>query len=66
MTVKHLKSGGGYHVGEEGEFTVHDAYNQPIETIRGKILNLIEGEKSLYAMIRTDRGVRPARLLNKN
>ena len=52
----------GFHVGQEGEFLLHDSRKRPIEMVRGKIVTLVEGERSLYAMLQTDNGMRPGRL----
>ena len=52
----------GFHVGQEGDFIIRDSLKQPIETVRGKIISLMEGSNALYAMLQTDRGVRPGRL----
>lgn len=60
--VKYHRAAGGYYVGQEGEFLLHDSFSQPIETVRGKIVTLVEGQSSLYALLRTDRGIRPGRL----
>lgn len=60
--VKYHMAAGGFQVGQEGEFLLHDAFKRPIETVRGTIVTLMEGESSLYAMLRTDRGLRPGRL----
>lgn len=49
-------------VGQEGKFLIYDAFHEPIETIHGKIVQLMEGQESLYALIQTKRGLRPARL----
>jgi hypothetical protein len=53
---------GDYHVGQAGEFLLLDAFNQPIESVHGQIVRLMEGKNSLYAMIQTERGLRPGRL----
>lgn len=60
--VRYFTTAGGFHVGQEGEFLLHDAFKRPIEKVRGKIVTLMEGENSLYAMLRTERGLRPGRL----
>lgn len=60
--VKYYMTKEGFHVGQEGDFLLHDSLRQPIETIHGKIVSLMEGESSLYALLRTDRGIRPGRL----
>lgn len=60
--VKYHMAMGEFHVGQEGEFVLHDAFKRPIEKVRGKILTLMEGETALYAMLRTERGLRPGRL----
>jgi hypothetical protein len=51
-----------FHVGQAGEFLLLDAFNQPLEAVHGKIVQLMEGETALYAMIQTERGLRPGRL----
>ncbi len=52
----------GYYVGQKGDFWLHDSFKRPIEKVRGEIISLMEGKDSLYAMLRTERGTRPARL----
>ncbi len=52
----------GFHVGQEGEFLLHDSFKRPLELVRGKIVSLIEGKSSLYALLQTEKGVRPGRL----
>lgn len=51
-----------YYVGQTGSFMLLDAFYNPIETVQGRIVQLMDGKDSLYAMIETERGVRPARL----
>lgn len=51
-----------YQVGQEGEFLLYDSFHHPIETVKGKIVRLMDGEDSLYAIIETERGMRPGRL----
>jgi hypothetical protein len=51
-----------YRVGQEGEFLLYDSFHKPIETVKGKIVKLMDGEDSLYAVIETERGMRPGRL----
>lgn len=53
---------GGFQVGQEGEFLLYDSFHNPIETVRGKIVKLMEGKDSVYAILETERGMRPARL----
>lgn len=60
--MRYLQATAGYHVEQEGEFILYDSLHRPIETVEGKIVALIEGEQSFYAMIETERGVRPGRL----
>jgi hypothetical protein len=60
--VLYHKSKEGYHVGQKGDFWLHDSFKQPIEKVRGEIVSLMEGKDSLYAMLRTERGLRPGRL----
>jgi hypothetical protein len=60
--MTHMLSREGFHVGQEGEFLLLDAFNQPIESVQGEIVQLMEGKNSLYAMIMTARGLRPGRL----
>ncbi len=62
MPVNYLVAEAGFHVGQQGEFVLYDAFHRPIETVRGKIHSLMEGDGALYAMLRTDDGIRPARL----
>ncbi len=62
MTVKYVAANEEFHVGMEGEFILYDAYYQPFEKVHGKILTLMEGDAALYAMLKTESGVRPARL----
>jgi hypothetical protein len=58
----YVQTKGDYHVGQAGDFLLLDAFNQPIEAVYGEIIQLMEGTNSLYAMIRTERGLRPGRL----
>lgn len=51
-----------FRVGQEGEFELFDAFHRPIETVQGKIVHLMDGKDSLYALIETKRGIRPGRL----
>lgn len=51
-----------FWVGQEGEFLLYDSFHRPIETVQGKIIKLIDGKDSLYALIETERGIRPGRL----
>lgn len=51
-----------FQVGQEGEFLLYDSFHEPIETVRGKIVKLMDGKDSLYAILETERGMRPARL----
>jgi hypothetical protein len=61
--VKFFRAKEGFHIGQEGEFLLHDSFNRPIEKVKGKIVSLMEGKtSSLYVMILTDRGMRPGRL----
>ena len=60
--VKYHTAKEGFHVGQEGEFLLHDSFKRPLERVRGKIVSLIEGKGSLYALLQTDNGVRPGRL----
>lgn len=64
MSIPERQAKGNFFVGQEGEFLLLDSCLQPIETVKGKIVRLMEGNgpDSLYAMIMTERGVRPARL----
>jgi hypothetical protein len=52
----------GFKVGQEGEFLLYDSFHNPIETVRGKIVKLMDGKDSLYAILETEQGMRPARL----
>ncbi|MFA5515535.1 MAG: hypothetical protein WDA20_04545 [Desulfuromonadales bacterium] len=64
VKVKFHMTKEGFFVGQEGEFLIHDSRKMPIERVKGKIVSLMEGDtSSLYAMLQTDRGVRPGRLL---
>jgi hypothetical protein len=60
--MTYVQTKGDYHVGQAGEFLLLDAFNQPIESVHGEIVQLMEGKNSLYAMIQTARGLRPGRL----
>ena len=60
--MKYLQAASGFHVDQEGEFVLYDSLSRPIEKVEGKIVALMEGEKAFYAMIKTERGVRPGRL----
>jgi hypothetical protein len=53
-----------FFVGQEGEFILLDSFSNLIEKVSGRIVRLMEGKngRSIYAMISTERGVRPARL----
>lgn len=53
-----------FFVGQEGDFLLLDSFSDLIEVVNGEIVQLMEGENanSVYAMILTERGVRPARL----
>ena len=53
-----------FFVGQEGEFQLLDSFSNPIETVEGEIVRIMESENSnsIYAMIATKRGVRPGRL----
>jgi hypothetical protein len=53
-----------FFVGQEGEFLLLDSFSNLIEIVTGKIIRLMDGKNghSLYAMISTERGIRPARL----
>jgi len=51
-----------YYIGQVGDFLLYDSFYNPIERIHGKIVNLMDGQKALYALIETERGIRPARL----
>lgn len=51
-----------FQVGQEGEFLLYDSFHKPIEKVRGKIVKLMDGKDSLYAILETERGMRPARL----
>ena len=52
----------GFYVGQEGEFLLRDSNKKPMYSVRGKILKIMEGKSSLYAMIQTESGLRPGRL----
>ncbi|MBE0596928.1 MAG: hypothetical protein IH614_06655 [Desulfuromonadales bacterium] len=60
--VKYHQAKEGFHVGQVGDFLLHDSFNRPIETIHGQIVTLVEGKSSLYALLRTETGIRPGRL----
>lgn len=49
-------------IGQEGEFLLYDAFHRPLETVQGKIVKLMDGKDALYALIETERGIRPGRL----
>jgi len=53
-----------FFVGQEGEFQLLDSFSNPIEIVAGKIVKIMKSENSnsVYAMIATERGIRPARL----
>ena len=53
----------GFYVGQEGEFLLRDSNKNPMYSVRGKILKIMEGKSSLYAMIQTESGLRPGRLI---
>lgn len=60
--MKKVREKSGFYVGQEGEFEILDTLARPIETVQGRITELIEGEESLYALIRTEKGLRPGRI----
>lgn len=60
--IRYYDANEGFHVGQEGEFLLHDSFRRPMETVRGQIVTLVRGESSLYALLKTDRGIRPGRL----
>jgi hypothetical protein len=62
LVVKERLARESYRVGQEGEFLLYDSFHKPIETVKGKIVKLMDGEDSLYAIIETERGIRPGRL----
>ncbi len=64
MGIQETQASLEFFVGQEGEFLLLDSFSNPIETVTGKILRLMEGNHTdaLYAMIQTERGIRPARL----
>lgn len=53
-----------FFVGQKGEFTLLDSSRQPIETVHGEIVRLMKDQqgREVYAMLDTERGIRPARL----
>lgn len=57
-----LQTDEDFRVGQEGEFQLYDAFHRPIETVQGRIVQLMDGKDCLYALIETKRGVRPGRL----
>ena len=62
FAAKDVQSRKGFQVGQIGEFTIYNSFHEPIETVRGRIVKLMDGKDSLYALIETERGMRPARL----
>ena len=60
--VNDLRTKEDFWVGQEGEFLLYDSFHHPIGTVHGKIIQLMDGKDSLYALIETKRGVRPGRL----
>lgn len=60
--MRYLQARAGFHVDQKGEFVLYDSLHRPIEKVEGKIVALMEGDNSFYAMIETERGVRPGRL----
>ena len=62
LVVKERVPNESYRVGQEGEFLLYDSFHNPIETVKGTIVKLMDGEDSLYAIIETERGMRPGRL----
>ena len=53
-----------FFVGQKGCFTLLNSLLDPIENVNGEIVQLMAGKNtnSLYGMILTERGIRPARL----
>ena len=64
MSIQETQARLDFYVGQEGEFLLLDSFSNPIETVTGKILRLMAGNHTdvLYAMLQTERGIRPARL----
>lgn len=62
FVAKDIQSRKEFRVGQTGEFTIYNSFHEPIEKVRGRIVRLMDGKDSLYALIETERGMRPARL----
>lgn len=64
MGDRNAESTTEFFIGQEGEFQLLDSFSNPIEIVEGKIVKIMESENSnsVYAMIATERGIRPARL----
>ena len=64
MDTQEQESKADFFVGQKGEFLLLDSFRNPIEIVKGKILQVMEGKnaKSIYVIILTERGIRPARL----
>ena len=64
MHTRNVEPKAGYFVGQKGEFLLLDYFRNPIEMVKGEIIQLM-GKNStspIYAMILTESGTRPARL----
>lgn len=57
-----LKEAHGYRIGQEGKFINLDAFGRPKETVRGKIIFLVEVQGHLYVLIETPSGDQALRL----
>ncbi|MEJ2471775.1 MAG: hypothetical protein P8Y91_08745 [Desulfuromonadales bacterium] len=64
MSPRNPQNKGEFFVGQKGDFLLLDSFGQPIETVAGEIVRLMDGRASgqIYAMIKTAEGLRPARL----
>lgn len=64
MGTQECRAMADFFVGQEGEFALLDSFSNLIEMVNGRILRLMAGENagSVYALIITERGIRPARL----
>ena len=57
-----LKSAHGYRLWQEGEFLNLDAFGNPFEKVRGKIVYLVEVQGHLYVLLETSTGDKALRL----
>ncbi len=62
MSVTYLEEQGRFYVRKRGVYNLYDAFHRPYDSVEGEIVKLMEGDGALYAMLRTDSCVRPARL----